>query len=531
MAAPQVLIPPDIKPVSPMDIGLVDDASVAFEPRFGRGNTQRQLWAAPRWGAKARFEKLSAEDRARLKAAIARAQGRYSTILFSPGIPLRGSFPDDELLTNNDFSGGTTGWGFSAGSVSVADRVLRSTATANAPSGAAPGVSSAATVTQYAPYAVRGFHMAGGTYGISSVDARLGTGAYSANVFYSSPVDASAGKMVLVAGVPLVTSVYAAFGNFNVTNLARQYYDIAWTSLARCILVDNGPNALLQSQDITTSWTNSNSTDSANADTAPDGTSTADRLIEDATAGVAHYASQSVTVTSGMVDFSYSFCAKAGTRNYGYIQMTETAGGTAAYSYFDLTDGTWDTGSTGANWSNLRKHVVDLGDGWYRFTITARKTNAATGIACFIGMASAANTGTYNGDGASYISVWGASLAQSSLPVRYVATTTTATTGTSQTGSALYVKGLPASTSGLLLPGDYIEINGALKRVTASLDSDAAGRGYLQFNPRLVASPSDNDPIIVNTPMGRFMLAGDPRETEHYGVYTDVELDLVEVYE
>jgi hypothetical protein len=44
------------------------------------------------------------------------------------------------------------------------------------------------------------------------------------------------------------------------------------------------------------------------------------------------------------------------------------------------------------------------------------------------------------------------------------------------------------------------------KRVTAPLDSDAAGLGYLQFEPVLRASPADNAAVIIRKPLCRMML-------------------------
>lgn len=78
--------------------------------------------------------------------------------------------------------------------------------------------------------------------------------------------------------------------------------------------------------------------------------------------------------------------------------------------------------------------------------------------------------------------------------------------GASQTGSALNVKGAATTTNGLLLPGDWIEVNKEMKRITAPFNSDGSGHGYLQFTPPLRSSPADGDPVIINKPMGRFIL-------------------------
>ena len=43
----------------------------------------------------------------------------------------------------------------------------------------------------------------------------------------------------------------------------------------------------------------------------------------------------------------------------------------------------------------------------------------------------------------------------------------------------------------------------------APLDSDAAGLGYLEVSPNIRTPFADNDPVIINQPMGRYMLASD----------------------
>jgi hypothetical protein len=100
-----------------------------------------------------------------------------------------------------------------------------------------------------------------------------------------------------------------------------------------------------------------------------------------------------------------------------------------------------------------------------------------------------------------------------------VQTTTTATSGTAQTGNGLHIKGLPASTNGLLLPNDEFEIITALgselKITQAALNSDAAGLGYLQFGPPIRGVLADNAPVIVHEPMGYFMFAGDAVGWDH----------------
>lgn len=102
--------------------------------------------------------------------------------------------------------------------------------------------------------------------------------------------------------------------------------------------------------------------------------------------------------------------------------------------------------------------------------------------------------------------------------------------GASQTGNGLLIDQLPTSTDGLLLRGDLFEINGELKRVTAALNSDGSGIGYLQFDPPLVRSPADNDPVHMALPLSRFVVS-EAKWTNRFGVYADLDLTLDQVYE
>lgn len=106
--------------------------------------------------------------------------------------------------------------------------------------------------------------------------------------------------------------------------------------------------------------------------------------------------------------------------------------------------------------------------------------------------------------------------------------------GASQTGSGLNVKNLPTSTNGLLLPGDLVSIyttQWELKRVTQSLNSDGSGLGYLQFESRLRASPADNAPVAIFQPSAKFILLTDPIIKTKPGMYSDIEMELIEVIE
>lgn len=515
-----VLWPPDIAPAQ-QEWSILGNVAAFQSPTNGATRTYGRPGA--RWACRVTVPPVKGTDRARLMAVLGALRDRSSRIWMPDfSVTQRGSFPATELLTNNDFSNGTTGWSTTSVTTHTAqDRQSRGTINSGA---LYPQIyQSSVVVSQYVPYALRAFVKAAGDLSSVNVGPAISDGSYQTDSYTLDRGLRVIKRTALAASqsvFPWVVTSPVKAGNF---------VDCTFTSYARCILVDNGPNAFIESNAIenSTYWGRSGLSNVTSGGTAPDGAATSRSIVENSSGG-SHYVGQTVTVSSAVAEYSFSIYVKAATRSYGYIQLVEVTGGSAAYSYFDLNDGTWDTESIGANWSNLRKHITSCGNGWYRLTITAQKTNAATQITGLVGMASAANTGTYTGDGASYMEVWHGSIAASSQPVVDRLTTSSATTGTAQTGTTLYVKGLPASTSGILLAGDPFQIGGQRNIATASLDSDAAGLGVLQCAVP-VRSVADNEPIIINTPMCKMMLAGDSLGWDTGpGQFSQFSIDLIE---
>ena len=88
--------------------------------------------------------------------------------------------------------------------------------------------------------------------------------------------------------------------------------------------------------------------------------------------------------------------------------------------------------------------------------------------------------------------------------------------GAGQTGLVLNTKGWTASSTGVLLAGDYLQIGtGATARLYKNLtgvDSDAGGLVTLDIWPRLRESPADGATIKITNPEGVFRLASNQVE-------------------
>lgn len=505
----------------------LDEGSSVFAAQFAPGLTQRQSYGGLRLKLSRRHT-VRGDEKAQLLAVLRKTRGRYNVLRTKVHFATRGTGFGSELLTNNTFANGTTGWSINTAgqaSLTVADRILRCTRTSyNSSFVVVP--SAAATVTQYAPYVIRAMMMQG--RGALSHDIRLGSTSGGVDYARSAPNSAASG-MITTSGVVSGTSAYFGIADsiIGATKTAGHFWETPYVSAARCALVDNGPNMLLRSEEFG-SWTALGASVSANTTTAPDGTLTADSINEDSSASTGHAIHQNVTVDSAAADYCISVALKANTRTWARLLMIVGTSGVA--QYVNLSTGALGSQSTGSSWSDPRVFVSDVGNGWYVVSLVARKTSSDTTIISRISLASGNGGDSYSGDGTSGIYAWRATLAQSGVPTRLVSTTTTASTGTSQTGSALHLKGLPASTSGLLLPGDFFEINGELKQATAALNSDDAGLGYLQFEPNLVRSPSNDDPVIVIDPMGKFLVSNIKIDNE-FGTQAVVTYDLEHVYE
>lgn len=165
-------------------------------------------------------------------------------------------------------------------------------------------------------------------------------------------------------------------------------------------------NLLTQTEDFSAAaWTKYQTSVSSNAVTAPDGTLTADKLIEAATNDF-HYAYPTVTLNSGST-YKLSCYAKAAERSWFWLQLPGAVSPKVG-AVFDLQNGVVGntTGSPSAT-------IAAVGNGWYFCTITGTASStAATQIQCGTADSNVniAVTTAYAGDGTSGVYTWGADL-------------------------------------------------------------------------------------------------------------------------
>jgi hypothetical protein len=82
--------------------------------------------------------------------------------------------------------------------------------------------------------------------------------------------------------------------------------------------------------------------------------------------------------------------------------------------------------------------------------------------------------------------------------------------GGSQTGNELAIDGLPASATGYLKAGDYIQLGSGstakLHKVLDDVDTNASGEATLTIWPDLRSSPADGASVVVSNAKGVFRL-------------------------
>jgi hypothetical protein len=181
-------------------------------------------------------------------------------------------------------------------------------------------------------------------------------------------------------------------------------------------------NLLLQSNGFDTEWTNSNSSETAAAEIAPDGTNTAwelkDTLDE---VNTTHSISQPVSVTSGTT-YTWTVWAKADSLPEIILIWPGTQfGGVVIGARFDLTSGTVIAGG-----GSTVNSITQYPNGWYR--VVSSNPCTSTGSANLQICLGNGGGGNYQGDGTGTILVWGAQLEAGAFPTSYIPTTDAAAT-------------------------------------------------------------------------------------------------------
>lgn len=190
------------------------------------------------------------------------------------------------------------------------------------------------------------------------------------------------------------------------------------------VLETVGYNLLTVSEEFdNAAWGKVSSSVTSNATTSPDGTMTADKLL-DSVSAAQHAIYQNVSVADS-VSVTVSAYMKASDYSTALFQV-RTKANTYSNCLVNLTTGEL-SGFVGGVLNSGNTFAIDVGSGWWRVFATFSS-----------GVAGAANVGfflfpkdgtAYAGSGTSGIYIWGAQLETGSVATKYSATTTAANSG------------------------------------------------------------------------------------------------------
>ena len=223
--------------------------------------------------------------------------------------------------------------------------------------------------------------------GVSSLDPRITfTRASSATYFNSAGVLSTAAN-----------------------DVARFDYDPVTLAARGLLIEEQRTNLVFPSEDFASPWSIYNATRVADADTAPNGTLTADR-IESTGAGIFRSGVGVVNATA----YTYSvflkhvsgtgIVSKIGFESFGAVPLAGT-------SSFNLLTGTVISNGAQVTASS----ITAFGNGWYRMSVTVTSTDVTTTLI------------NYAPAGDQFL-MWGAQLEQGAFSTSYIPTTTTALT-------------------------------------------------------------------------------------------------------
>lgn len=205
-------------------------------------------------------------------------------------------------------------------------------------------------------------------------------------------------------------------------NTIRYDYDPA-SLLCRGILIEESRTNLLSysEQFDHSSWNKSYSSVITNNVLAPNGTTTAEKLIEDTT-NIRHYVLKILTVTANTT-YTVSVFAKAAENNFVTVIFGKngtpfTRGG----SIVNLTTGVITSYSVNAPLNVIRHAAEQFDDGWWRISVSVLFDATSTDGMVEIGTSQTSSTLSYTGSGNRGIYIWGAQLEVGEYPTSYIPT-------------------------------------------------------------------------------------------------------------
>lgn len=249
-------------------------------------------------------------------------------------------------------------------------------------------------------------------------------------------------------------------------------------------------NIVLRSEDLSNAaWTKTNSTVSANAIAAPDGATTADKVVEASDTAQAHRVIQgSLTYTAAA--WTFSIFAKAGERTQVTLNCASGADSEKG-AKFNLSTGAVISTDSGVTSSGIENY----GNGWYRCWFT--RTMQADASGTMSAYLRSGGSETYNGDGASGAYFWGADAQAGRSTSAYIPTAGSTVTRAAEAATVTLssVPAWNATEFALYVAFRQAAAGAASLFPTVCGVDDGTGNNYA----RILSNGGDNVTAIVNS--------------------------------
>jgi hypothetical protein len=183
-------------------------------------------------------------------------------------------------------------------------------------------------------------------------------------------------------------------------------------------------NLLQQSEAFDNSyWSKENTNVTSDQAVAPDGTNSADKIIEANTTNTFHFVTKSMSLSAGAKTFSAYF--KKSERGFAALTLRVDSGAKRLAVIFDLTNGTVADTLTLGSPTQTNSTIENAGNGWYRCSVTAYHSTGNV-IALLSPQDDGNGGGNINMDYAGTVGygvyAWGAQLEQGLFPTSYIPT-------------------------------------------------------------------------------------------------------------
>lgn len=247
---------------------------------------------------------------------------------------------------------------------------------------------------------------------------------------------------------------------------ARFDYNPVTLACNGLLIEESRTNATTYSQEFKNAvWTKTNTTITDDAAVAPDGTTTADKLIATTTNALHIIDSVASSFTSGQQYTASIFAKKS---ELQFLQITFSSAAIALRANFNL-----DTGVLGTVSAGITARIVSVGNGWYRCIATG--TSAATGsfkaVYGIVPAATSARFAAFAGDGTSGLFIWGSQLETGAFATSYI-----------PSGASALVRNADVATvTGTNFSNFWNSVNGG-STVTALISNVSGISPFVQFD-------------------------------------------------